>query len=211
MEYLRKYRTNHIWTDEERGIVRRDYSHTHASRRALASRLGVTDFAVAGQISIMGIAKRDDRRPWTEKEKETLRSLLPKYCVRKCAAMMHRSINSITVMSKRLNISRRQRAGWFTKHDICEILGVDYHWVQRRIDSGVIRASYHYGQRPTKLGGSAWHIEEADLVTYIRTYPEDLNARNLDIILIVDMLVGIKPLCPTQNKNNKSQLKEASK
>ena len=187
----------HRWTEEDREIIRRDYAHTHVSRRQLAEYLSVihgeriTEFAVAGQISMMGIAKRDDRRPWTLQEKERLAGLIHQYSPRKVARMMHRSLNSVVVQSKRQNASRRVRDGWFTKREVCEILGMDHKWVQRRIDSGALKASYHYERRPSKFGGSAWHIEAKDLSYFIRTYPEELNARNVDLPMIVELIAGI--------------------
>jgi len=106
--------------------------------------------------------------------------------------MMHRSINSVVVMSKRLGCSRRVRDGWFTKREVCEILGVDHKWVQRRIDSGVIKATYHFpDRRPAKIGYSCWHIEENDLRQFIRKYPQELTSRNVDLIMIVDILAGL--------------------
>ena len=184
-------RQNHKWTDEERDIIRRDYKHTHKSRQELAARLGVTEFGVAGQISTMGIAKSDDRRPWTPQEKEKLANLIPRYCVRVIARMMHRSLNSVVVMATRINTSRLVREGWFTKREVCEILGHDHKWAQARIDSGALKATYHYGKRPTQKGMSAWHIEEADLVQFIRKYPQELVGCNIDIIMIVELLAGI--------------------
>jgi len=38
---------------------------------------------------------------------------------------------------------------------------------------------------------SAWHIDEKDLRRYIRQYPEELTARNCDIMLIVDILAEV--------------------
>jgi len=187
----------HNWTDEERGIIRREYSHTRTSAILLAEKIShlsstkVTEFAVKGQISMMGIAKRSDRHPWSQKQKDTLERLMPRYSPRTVARMMHRSVNSVVVMSKRLGISRRHRDGWFTKREVCEILGVGHKWVQRRIDSGALRATPHYETIPQKLGGSAWHIEETDLRDFIRRYPEALTARNVDLIMIVDILAGI--------------------
>ena len=181
----------HHWTEEEIDIVRRDYAHTHKSRRQIAAKLGVTEFAVAGVISKIGIAKRDDRRPWTDAEKRRLWRLMETLSTRKVAPLMNRSINSINIMSKRLGISRRNHDGWYTKREICEILGVDHHWVQRRIDSGALKATSHYGPLPQKLGCSAWHITEAALKEFIRRYPEELNSRNVDMILVVDILVGV--------------------
>jgi len=184
-------RINHQWTDDERDIIRRDYKHTHKSRQELAARLGVTEFGVAGQISNMGIAKSDDRRQWTPQEKEKLAKLIPHYCPRRIARMMHRSLNSVVVMSKRINVSRLIREGWFTKREVCEILAHDHKWVQARIDSGALIASSHYGGRPTQKGMSAWHIEQADLVRFIRKYPQDLVGCNIDIIMLVELLAGI--------------------
>ncbi len=139
----------------------------------------------------MGIGKSDDRHPWTPREKAILARLVPQYCPRSIALKMHRSINSVVVMSKRIGVSRRIREGWFTKREVCEILGHDHKWVQARIDSGALKASSHYGGTPTQKGMSAWHIEEHDLVRYIREYPQELVGCNIDIIMIVDLLAEI--------------------
>jgi len=184
-------RQNHNWTDDERDIIRRDYKHTRKSRQELAAWLGVTENGVAGQIAKMGIAKSDGRHPWTPQEKERLAELIPQYCTRRIALMMHRSLNSIEVMARRINASRLHRTGWFTKREVCAILGHDHKWVQRRIDSGALKATYHYDHRPSQKGMSAWHIEEHDLVHFIRKYPQELVGVNLDIILIVELLAGI--------------------
>jgi len=184
-------RKNHKWIDSERDIIRRDYRHTHKSRQELAVRLGVTEFGVAGQISSMGIAKSDDRRPWFPQEKERLAKLIPRYCPRRIAKMMHRSLNSVVVMAKRLNYSRSFREGWFTKREVCEILAHDHRWVQTRIDSGALKATYHHEKRPSQKGMCAWHIEEHDLVQFIRKYPQELVGCNTDIMMIVELLAGI--------------------
>ena len=186
-----KLRKNHTWTDDERDIIRRDYKHTRKSRQDIAARLGVTEYGVAGQISTMGIAKSDDRHPWTPQEKEKLAKLIPQYCPRAIARMMHRSLNSVVVMAKRINAPRRYRDGWFTKQEVCQIVGHDHKWVQPRIDSGALKATYHYEKRPSQKGMSAWHIKEYDLVQFIRKHPQELVGCNIDIIMIVELLGGI--------------------
>ena len=190
-------RKNHMWTDEERAIIRRDFKHSRASCEQLAEYLSrligekITAFAVRGQVTCMGIAKSDDRHPWSSKEDAKLMELMPTFCPRTVAKIMHRSINSVVVRSKRLNISRRCRNGWYTKKEVMEILGHDHKWIQRRIDSGALKATYHYDHRPTQKGGSAWHIAEADLKKFIKTYPEELMGCNIDIITIVDIISGV--------------------
>lgn len=181
----------HNWTEDEREIIRRDYRHTHSSRQELGTRLGVSQYAIAGQIANMGIAKRNDRRPWSPKEKEVLADLLHQYCPRKVALIMHRTMHSVVVMSTRLGVSLRIRDGWFTKAEVCKILGMDHSWVQRRIDNGTLVATYHYGHRPTQQGGSAWHIEEKAIRDFLRRCPEELNGRNVDMVMIVDILAGV--------------------
>ena len=190
-------RQNHKWTDEERAIVRRDFRHSRESCQRIADYLNrltggsITGIGVRGQIQVMGIARSDDRHPWSLEEDDKLRELIQSFCPRKVARKMHRSINSVVVRSKRLNISRRCRNGWFTKSEVMEILGHDHRWIQRRIDSGALPASYHYGFRPGQLGGSAWHIDEKDLKKFIKTYPEELVGCNIDIITIVDIISGV--------------------
>jgi len=186
-----KLRQNHNWTEEERQIIRRDYRHTFASKQELATRLGVSPFGVAGQVAYMGIARRDDRRPWSPEEKERVVDLIQRYCPRRVARLMHRSLNSVVVKSKRLGASRRIRNGWFTKAEVCQILGMGHKWVQRRIDSGVLVASHHSEHRPSQNGGSTWHIEEKAIKDFLRRYPEELNGRNVDLPMIVDILAGI--------------------
>lgn len=182
----------HKWTDEEREIIRRDYAHTHASRQAIAARLGVGEYGVAGQIAKMGIAKRTDRHPWTPEEDERLKGLIPRYATSHIAKMLHRSINSVVVRSQRLRLHRRNHDGWYTKKEVCEILGVDHHWLQRRIDSGALKATYHNGHRPTQFGLAMWHIDEKDLKAFIRQYPDEINGRNVDMLQIVDLLAGVQ-------------------
>lgn len=181
----------HRWADEEKEIVRRDYAHTRQSAKEIGGRLGVTEFAVKGQVSMMGLGNHDNRHPWTPKEDAKLERLLRRWGPRTVAVKMHRSLNSVVIRSKRLNICRRHHDGWFTKKDVCEILGVDHKWAQARIDSGALKAYSHYGSKPSKYGMSAWHIEEADLKEFIRRYPQELTARNLDMIMVVDILVGV--------------------
>jgi len=188
---------NHTWTDEERTIIRRDFKHSRESCQRLADYLSrfagdrITACAVRGQVTYMGIAKSDDRHPWSPEQDARLRELMPLFCPRAIAKKMHRSLNSIVVRSKRLSISRRCRTGWFTKQEVMDILGHDHRWVQRRIDSGALIATHHYGHRPTQIGGSAWHIAEQDLKKFIKTYPEELVGCNIDIITIVEIISGI--------------------
>lgn len=179
----------HKWIEEERDIVRRDYSGTNVSAREIASRIGVTFCAVKGQIQKMGIAQQKSS-PWTPEELEKLSELIHKYSVPTIAKKLNRSTNAVKIKATRLKLGLRTRDGWYTKKEVCEILGVDHKWVQSRIDSGVLRASYHNGRKPQKKGMAYWHIEEADLREYIINYNGELLGRNVDLQQIVWIIQG---------------------
>ncbi len=182
------------WTEEEREIVRRDYRQSQASRRELAARLGVSENAVAGQVARMGLAKRSDRRPWTPEEDGMLLSMVHQKNMNQIAKRLKRTVNAVTVRSNRLLVSRRIRDDWYTMNEACEILGMDHHWLRRRIENGSLKAVPQHGEKPQKAGGRCWHIEEKDLRDFIQRYPHGLNGRNVDLVQVVDILAGLKPL-----------------
>ena len=182
----------HKWVDEERDIVRRDYRGTNASAAIIGAMLGVTLCAVRGQVANMGLSKKTDRKRWDDRQDGKLVELITQYAPATVAKMMHRGVNSVVLRAKRLGLSRRVRDGWYTKREVCEILGVDHKWVQRRIDNGELKAAYNNPDRKPQQGGMAyWRIQEEDLRAYIRRYPQELNGHNVDLIQIVDILVGL--------------------
>ena len=187
-------KTNHRWTDEEREIIRRDYQQTSASRRELANRLGVTEPQVAHQIATMGLGKRSDRRPWTPEENSRLLDLIQQKSTGQIAKIMRRTVNAVVVQAKRLNASSRNRAGWYTMREVCEILGKDHHWVSRRIENSSLQATRQNGGTPEDDKGRIWRIEEKNLRQFIRRYPHELNGRNVDLVHLVNILVGLEPL-----------------
>jgi hypothetical protein len=182
------------WTEQDRDTVRSDYKGTDASAREIAQRLGRTMVAVKCQVKLLGIGRRTDRHRWDPQQDEQLRRLLPRYAALTVARRLGRSVNSVVVHSKRLGIHRRIHDGWYTENDVCEILGVNHHWIRRRIDSGALRATYHNGRRPTNHGSAMWQITARALRAYIRRYPDELTGRNVDIIQIVELLAGLLPM-----------------
>ena len=181
----------HLWTEEEIDLIRREYQGTHRSKAELAAKLGVTANAIAYQIARHGLAKITDRRRWTPEEDEKLRQLVEQKTPVQIARIMKRSLNSVNVRAKRLQASRRNRDGWYTKKEVCAILGVEHKWLQRRIDNGALPASYHHGRKPNKGGSAAWHIKRKSLKEFLQKYPDELNGRNVDLPAVVEILAGI--------------------
>lgn len=185
----------HKWTEEEKDIVRRDYRGNTISAERIAYHLSaltgdhITACAVRGQVSRLGLASIY-RKNWIPEEEEKLREMIHRYPVSQIAKRLKRGLNSITIRARRLHLSLRDREGWFTKQEVCQITGVDHHAVQRWIDSERLRASYHNSSRPKQSGSAMWHIQDKDLRNFIRRYPSELG-RNVDMVIIVDLLVGI--------------------
>lgn len=179
----------HRWTEEELEIVRRDYRGTIASAQEIADRLGVTKYAVKGQVQKLGIAMQKSP-DWTTKELEMLRELIHKHSVPQIAKRLHRSPNAVKIKATRLKLGLRCRTDWYTKREVCEILGVDHKKVQSWIDSGAIEATWHNGRKPQKNGMSMWHITTDSLRRFLIRYSGELLGRNVDIQQIVWIVAG---------------------
>lgn len=193
MTYKCKKSTNHIWTDEDRDIVRRDYRGTNASSQAIATRLGVTFNAVRGQAAKMGLM-RQKSPPWKPKEIKRLEQLIHHKSIGQIAKELHRSKNAVKVKAVRLKLKIRQREGWYTKREVCEIVGEDHKKVQQWINRGALKATWHYDRKPGQEGMASWHIEEEDLRNFIISYSGELLGRNVDIQQIVWILTGVEHL-----------------
>ena len=184
MSVLRERKTLHRWQPWEVDVVRCEYAGTNASAQQIAVKLGVSRHAVKGKVQALGLCIPKSP-PWTEKEEELLRELVPRYSVPVIAKKLNRSVNAVTVKARRLGLSRRSRDDWFTKREVAEICGVDHKKVQRWIDRGALKASYHNGRRPARLGLAMWHIELRDLRSFLLNYADELTGRNVDVQQIV--------------------------
>ena len=182
-------RNNHKWNDEEREIVRRDYLGTNKNALEIATRLGVTQHAVKGQASSMGILMQKSP-PWTERELDILQDLIHTKTVTQIARKLHRSTNAVKIKATRLKLGLRSRTDWYTKREVCEILGVGHKKVQRWIDDESLIATWHNGRRPCQKGMSMWHITTDALKSFIITHSGELLGRNVDIQQIVWILSG---------------------
>jgi hypothetical protein len=183
---------NHRWTEAEQDLVRLHYDGTRDSVDKLENLIGCSLYGVKGQVAFLGLAQ--SKQPeWTEKELQYLETNYQKKSVRVMAHALGRSVNAVKVKATRLHYSLRAKDGWFSKMEVCEMLGLDHHHVQRWIDSGELKASYHHGRRPSQKGAAMWHVDAADLKTLIISRCQELQGRNIDIFCILD-LFGVLPV-----------------
>jgi hypothetical protein len=179
----------HRWTEEEREILRRDYRHNRQSAIEIGNRLGIDPDGVKAQASYLGIAKRTDHNPWTPEDKEKLARLIGKMSYHDIARHMHRSYNAVCNKAYELRANIANRENWYTKRDICRILGVDHHWIDRRIKDGRIKG---YQVKDTNKRPSIWRITAPEVKRFIQKYPHEFTGRNVDLVQIVALLSSVR-------------------
>ena len=168
------------WTEDDMEEVRKGYRGTNTSALEVGRRIGRSKWAVKGIVQKLGLTRAKPHN-WTEDEDEQLIELLGKHPPQQVAKRLHRSCNACILRSQRLGFSRRTRDGWYTEKDVCQMLGVDHHWVQPYIARGELKASWHYGTKPGKPGLASYHITEQDLRDFITRKCYDLVGRNVDL------------------------------
>lgn len=178
----------HYYTEDEKAYIRANYKGTRASAAAIAEHLGVTTFGIVGQAQKLGICRQ--RSPdWTQEEYELLEKLAHSYSTYYIARKLHRSQNAVKVKIARLKIKLRVHYGWYTKKEVCEILGEDHHKIQQWIDSGELKASWHGVLKPKAAGQAMWHIDRQDLRSFIVRHAAELLGRNVDLQQIIGLFV----------------------
>jgi len=185
-------RANHVWTEDDKDLIRLHYDGTRASLEKLAGMIGCTRQAVRSQVELLGLCFQVKQPDWTEQEFQYLKDHYTYESVNLMAKALHRSPNAVKIKVTRMHLSLRNREGWYDKMDVCEMLGVDHHKVQAWIDCGYLKATYHHGTRPTAKGVTMWHIDAGDLKDFVVHHCQELQGRNLDIFSILD-LCGVIP------------------
>lgn len=176
----RRRKCQHHWTDDERAILRRDYDGTLATRQRLAVQFGVSESAVRGQVINMGLTTRIRRRRWTDSETQLLVEMIQTSAASSIARRMGRTVAAVQMRAQQLGLSRRRgRDDWYTQQEVCQILGVNDRWVQRRVGEGALVASRE---------GQVWRFSQGALRAFIVGHCGELTGRNVDLVQFVEIM-----------------------
>lgn len=183
----------HSWTEEDDALLRRDYRYTLQSLEDLALKVGATKDSVRQRLTRLGLLKLTIVK-WTPEEERFLEENYTRLSPIVISRRLHKSPNSVVAKAHRLGVTSRVRDGWFTLGEVARILGVDPGWIQRRLHNGFRfeMEPHNPGKLPAKSSYSPWHISEESLRDFIRRYPEELTGRNVDFVMLVDILAGLK-------------------
>jgi len=194
---MRILRKPHKFTEEENAFIRANFNFTHQSIRDIAERLStstgedISEWQVRAHIQRLGLPRKFSdlgKKHWSPEEDERMRELLETFPTYEVARILRRSEPSVALRAKRIGVQRRRHHGWYNATEAAQILGVDQHRVQDWVERGILKASYHYGVEPAAGGSRSYHINEADLVAFIRRYSPQLSGRHVDLGSIVRML-----------------------
>ena len=115
---------------------------------------------------------------------------------------MHRTIRAVRDHARKLRADLSDRK-WYNGVEVAYVLGVTTRTVYGWIRVGRLQATEHFD---TTKDGSAreWHIEPRDIVDFVRRCPMELQGKPVDMMILVDLLVGLKQ---PSNKNTKGDTK----
>ena len=124
-------RTRVEWTEEDTEELRRIYSISNAGRAAraiheFALRKGIRAAQIRRRARTLGFARiAGEHRPWTQAERENLRTYVGRLPIYRIAKILARSPDAVDREITRQRLSRRVRERGYTKTELADLLGVD--------------------------------------------------------------------------------------
>ena len=183
----------HTWTEEEDNRLRKGYRYTIQSLKDLGEEFGVSEHSVRGRLTRLGLLKLVNYK-WTREEEEFLAENYDKLSAATIAKRLHKSQNAVVSKAYKLKVKCKVRDGWFSMAEAAGILGVDQSWIRRRVNNGFKfeMKPYDSEKPPQQRQYFPWYISERSLRDFIRRYPEELTGHNVDFVMLVDILAGVK-------------------
>ena len=185
--HLRGGRTAELFAE-----IKSLYDGSPESVKLIQSRFGFCQSWVYELLYRRGLRlKRVYPKLWTPENEEKLVEYLSLYDRKTTARKLGFTEKAIRSKIRRLGLTEtRCRAGWYTASEIGIILDTWLETISRRIQSGKLKASPYNG------GGNGhkwcWMVTREDLRDYIIKYPGDLAGHNVDFVMLVDILAGVK-------------------
>lgn len=180
------------WTQEDRDYVARHYDGTVASRDQIAEILDRTPASIAHQITAQRLRRKAATKPWTHDDDQELEDRAGTMPTHLLAQEMHRTTEAVRLRARHLGIQTKLRDGWYTKSEVCQILGKGHKSVGTLITSGQLNARPHYETGPEdSRGAAAWHISQQDLKDFIIQHSDRLQPTKMDVTAVVEILAGI--------------------
>jgi hypothetical protein len=187
----------HQWKEEDDDIIRHRYTGTRKSAEYIAYQLQtinghrITSDSVMERASRLGITIGHSKKMWTQQEENMLNHMILTLPIEVIAKKLKRSTGSVDMKARSLGYKKSIRLDWYTKTEVCTILGVNRASVQKYIDSGELEAYWHGAEKPKQNGGAYWHITKDSMRKFIRRHAGEFVGRNVDLFQIVEIVAGV--------------------
>jgi len=176
--------TRHQWTPEDRDYIRQEYRFDKASFNHLIRVLGVSEGALNRELSRLGLVKHSRLKMWGQGDLSFIMTHYDRLATSTIARILRRSECSVKYAVRLLKLVKCGRVGWFTKSDVSQILGVSQGWLDRR-DLKFEKTDMHCGKY------DVWCISESKLCAFIKKHPLELVGKNVDWVMIIEILAGV--------------------
>lgn len=188
------------YTQEIDDYIRLNYQHTRTSAQAICDHLNTLKgwdlkyWSIEHRAAQLGIVYAKPHH-WNDEQDGVLRKLMPKYSPARISSLMTKQFGvniseiAVIVRCKRIQVSRRKR-DWYTKMEVCAILGVDHHTLDPYIMGKKLIVSQHgaYGTKKRK-DLMMQRIERPDFADFFIKHAENFRGRNVDLLRIVEVLL----------------------
>lgn len=177
---------SHIWTPAADDFIRAWYDVSIKERsKEIANALRVPRWRIIRRAQVLGLS-RPKERPWNVDEVQYLEAYYHRTAVRTVAKHLGRSVTAVRLKAKRLGY--RKYAEGYTVSSLAAALGVEAHWVQRRIKDGQIAAARRHTERTARQGGDALLITERAVLGFIRDHTYEIDLRKVDHLWFLDTI-----------------------
>ena len=178
----RKY----FWTPEHDTFIRKHYDARVLGRaRDIASHLGVPKWALNRRARDLGLSRIKDA-PWSPADVAYLETHYHRLATKQIAKNLGRTVTAVKLKAKRLGY--RKNGEGYNAHSLSQALGVDPHWVIRRIREGKMSASTRSTERLPQQGGDSYLITDQEVVRFIRKHTFEIDLRKVDRLWFLDLV-----------------------
>ena len=181
-----------IWTPEQDDFLRTNYYSMNLKQ--IADAMGKPVTSISNRITRIGIP-RDKKEPkWSPEDVRFMRENWGKLGPQALAKKLHRTVNSILVQSKRLQLGPIQDKSAFDKRDICKLLGIDHRKVDRWLQQGLLKAKLAPTARERGKSRNILQVQPHDLIDFLKHNPDQWDARKAgDIRRAINQKELLKP------------------
>jgi hypothetical protein len=191
-ERRRRYNPKYAWLPQHDAYLRAHYYGGLHQRgrviRELARQTGFPHWYIKRQARRLGLSMKQDRRPWTREDLDSLDRLLGKVSAATIAKRLKRTETSVVMKIKALGHSRRVSEG-YTRRDLEECLGEDHHKIQKWIGNGWLRDRLQGTQRHDGNGHDIHRFREKDILGFVKQRPQEINLGKVDQVWFLDLVL----------------------